>query len=83
MTKTVKVPITAKKFELDGTHDSLNYREIVHVLQEAGVQAISVHGRTKSMAYTGLADWNIISEIKSFMKVPSSEMGIFNLMRKH
>jgi tRNA-dihydrouridine synthase B len=69
MVKTVKVPVTAK-IRIGWDHDSLNYREIVHVLQEAGAQAISVHGRTKTMAYTGVADWNIISEIKSFAKVP-------------
>jgi nifR3 family TIM-barrel protein len=69
MTKAVKVPITAK-IRIGWDHQSLNYKEIVHVLQESGVQAISVHGRTKSMAYSGRADWSIISEIKSFAKVP-------------
>jgi tRNA-dihydrouridine synthase B len=69
MKSAVKVPITAK-IRIGWDHQSLNYKEIVHVLEEAGVSAISVHGRTKSMAYTGLADWNIISEIKSFAKVP-------------
>ena len=69
MTKAVNVPITAK-IRIGWDHENLNYKEIVHVLQESGAQAISVHGRTKSMAYTGFADWNIISEIKSFAKVP-------------
>ncbi len=69
MKKSVKVPITAK-IRIGWDHQSLNYKEIVHVLQESGVSCISVHGRTKSMAYTGVADWNIISEIKSFAKVP-------------
>lgn len=69
MTKAVSVPVTAK-IRIGWDHNSLNYKEVVHVLQESGVQAISVHGRTKSMAYTGQADWNIISEIKSFAKVP-------------
>lgn len=69
MTKAVKVPITAK-IRIGWDHSSLNYKEIVHILQESGVQAISVHGRTKSMAYKGFADWNVIAEIKSFAKVP-------------
>ncbi|MCE9501769.1 MAG: tRNA dihydrouridine synthase DusB [Leptospira sp.] len=67
--KAVNVPVTAK-IRIGWDHQNLNYREMVHVLQESGIQAISVHGRTKSMAYTGLADWKIISEIKSFAKVP-------------
>jgi tRNA-dihydrouridine synthase B len=69
MKKSVSVPITAK-IRIGWDHQSLNYKEIVHVLEESGISAISVHGRTKTMGYTGFADWNIISEIKSFAKVP-------------
>ena len=69
LVKNLKIPVTAK-IRIGWDHQSLNYKEIVHILQESGVSAIAVHGRTKSMNYKGLADWNIIGEIKSFAKVP-------------
>lgn len=69
MVKSVNLPVTAK-IRIGWDFESLNYKEIVHVLQESGVRMISVHGRTKSMGYTGIADWDIIAEIKSFAKVP-------------
>ncbi|MCB1142292.1 MAG: tRNA-dihydrouridine synthase family protein [Leptospiraceae bacterium] len=69
MRKSVSLPITAK-IRLGWDHSSLNYREVVHILEESGVDAISVHGRTKKMGYSGRADWEKIAEIKSFAKVP-------------
>jgi tRNA-dihydrouridine synthase B len=69
MVKTVRVPITAK-IRIGWDHKNLNYKEMVHILQESGVGMISVHGRTKMMGYTGRADWDVIGEIKSFAKVP-------------
>ncbi len=69
MAKSVNIPITAK-IRLGWDHKSLNYREIVNILQESGVSLLSVHGRTKMMGYSGKADWNRIGEIKSFAKVP-------------
>lgn len=67
--KTVSVPVTAK-IRLGWDLDNLNYRDTVAALQDSGVAAISVHGRTKSMGYTGIANWDAIGEIKSFAKVP-------------
>ncbi|TGL24102.1 tRNA-dihydrouridine synthase family protein [Leptospira yanagawae] len=67
--KQTGLPVTAK-IRLGWDSDSLNYLETVKVLEDSGVSAISVHGRTKAMAYTGLADWNAIGEIKSRASVP-------------
>jgi nifR3 family TIM-barrel protein len=67
--KVSPVPITAK-IRIGWTNDCLNYKETVKVLQESGVSGISVHGRTKEMAYTGRANWDVIAEIKSLAKVP-------------
>ena len=69
MAKNVNIPITAK-IRIGWDHKSLNYKEVVHILQESGISMLSVHGRTKMMGYSGRADWNIIGEIKSFAKVP-------------
>ncbi|EMY70372.1 tRNA dihydrouridine synthase [Leptospira vanthielii] len=67
--KKTDIPVTAK-IRLGWDSNSLNYLETVKVLEGSGVSAISVHGRTKAMAYTGLADWNAIGEIKSKANVP-------------
>ncbi len=69
MRRSTHLPVTAK-IRIGWDHDSLNYKETVHILQESGIQMISVHGRTKSMGYSGKADWNIIAEVKSIAKVP-------------
>ncbi|XDD46517.1 tRNA dihydrouridine synthase [Leptospira sp. WS39.C2] len=63
------LPVTAK-IRLGWDSLTLNYLETVKVLEGSGVSAISVHGRTKAMAYTGIADWNAIGEIKSRANVP-------------
>lgn len=67
--KKTGLPVTAK-IRLGWDSNSLNYLETVKVLEGSGVSAISVHGRTKAMAYTGFADWNAIGEIKSKANVP-------------
>lgn len=63
------LPVTAK-IRLGWDSSTLNYLETLKVLENSGVSAISVHGRTKAMAYTGFADWNAIGEIKSRANVP-------------
>ncbi len=67
--KSVKVPVTAK-IRLGWDEASLNYLETIKILEESGVSAISVHGRTKSMGYAGIANWDAIGEIKSKANVP-------------
>lgn len=67
--KKTGLPVTAK-IRLGWDSNSLNYLETVKVLEGSGVSAISVHGRTKVMAYSGFADWNAIGEIKSKANVP-------------
>jgi tRNA-dihydrouridine synthase B len=65
----VKVPVSTK-IRIGWDESSKNYREIVSLLTDAGVSFITVHGRTRAQKYSGLADWDIISEIASFSKVP-------------
>ncbi|WCL49527.1 tRNA dihydrouridine synthase [Leptospira sp. GIMC2001] len=67
--KNLSVPVTAK-IRIGWQNDSLNYLETIKVLQNSGVAAISVHGRTKEMGYTGRANWDAIEEIKSIAEVP-------------
>lgn len=72
--KTVPVPITAK-IRLGWDDASLNYLEVSHILQESGIAMLSVHGRTRAQAYTGLANWNAIAEVKANARVPVLGVG--------
>jgi tRNA-dihydrouridine synthase B len=63
------LPISAK-IRLGWDHDSLNYMAMTEMLESEGVWAIAVHGRTRQMAYTGVADWERIAEIAQARKVP-------------
>ncbi|MCB1158011.1 MAG: tRNA dihydrouridine synthase DusB [Leptospiraceae bacterium] len=65
----VSLPVTAK-IRLGWDKASMNYKELVRILEESGVEAISVHGRTKDMKYSGEADWESIKEIKQITSVP-------------
>ncbi|EMF80626.1 TIM-barrel protein, nifR3 family [Leptospira weilii serovar Topaz str. LT2116] len=67
--KRVNVPVTAK-IRIGWDSKSRNYLEVSKILEESGVDALTVHGRTKEMAYTGLADWDAIGEVKTQRKIP-------------
>ena len=62
--KAVEIPVTVKT----RTGWESGNRPIVEIserLQDVGVQAITIHGRTRSQMYGGEADWNLISEVKN------------------
>ena len=65
----VSVPVTAK-IRLGWDESSRNYCEVAHILEDSGVSAITVHGRTKEQGYSGQADWNSIAEVRANIKVP-------------
>ena len=65
----VDIPVSAK-IRLGWDHSSKNYRETVDILAGEGSNHVTVHGRTRSMYYTGLADWDAIAEIASFSPIP-------------
>ncbi|TGK09214.1 tRNA dihydrouridine synthase DusB [Leptospira selangorensis] len=69
MRKALDIPVTAK-IRLGWDDSSRNYMEVSRILEESGVMAISVHGRTREMGYSGKADWDAIADIKSERKVP-------------
>lgn len=62
-------PVTAK-FRRGFDDDNLNAVEFALALEDAGADAIAVHGRTRKQMYEGKADWNIIKEIKEKVNIP-------------
>ena len=62
--KAVKVPVTVKT-RLGWDNDSLIITDLAEQLQDCGIQALTIHGRTRAQMYTGEADWTLIGEVKS------------------
>ena len=67
--KSVNVPVTVK-IRSGWDSKSINATKIAQIIEKAGASAITVHPRTRSQGYTGLADWNIIKEVKQSVKIP-------------
>ena len=61
--KAVNTPVTVKT-RLGWNNDSLIIRELAEQLQDCGIQALTIHGRTRAQMYTGEADWTLIGEVK-------------------
>lgn len=61
--KTTRLPVTVKT-RLGWNEENKNIVEITERLQDVGIQAISIHGRTKDQLYKGDADWVTISKVK-------------------
>lgn len=59
----VKIPVTVKT-RLGWDHNSKIIVELAEQLQDCGIKALSVHGRTRSQMYTGDADWEMIARVK-------------------
>lgn len=60
----VKIPVTAKT-RLGWDCEHIIIEDIAERLQDAGIQALAIHGRTRSQMYTGEADWEPIARVKS------------------
>ena len=69
--KSTSIPVTVKT-RLGWDFDSINIIEVAERLQDVGVQALSIHGRTRSQLYKGEADWSWIEKVKnnSRMHIP-------------
>ena len=61
--QAVKLPVTVKT-RLGWNHEQLVITELAEQLQDCGIQALTIHGRTRSQMYTGQADWTLIGEVK-------------------
>ncbi|MEM6297848.1 MAG: tRNA dihydrouridine synthase DusB [Bacteroidota bacterium] len=71
--KRTNIPVTVKT-RLGWDHKTIKIREVAHRLQDVGVQALSIHGRTRKQMYKGTANWDYIAEVKND---PAITMPIF------
>ena len=62
--KAVKIPVTAKT-RLGWDESSKNIVEVAEKLQDTGIQALTIHGRTRAQLYSGFADWTLIGNVKN------------------
>jgi nifR3 family TIM-barrel protein len=62
--KAVKTPVTVKT-RLGWNKEQLVITTLAEQLQDCGIQALTIHGRTRSQMYTGEADWSLIGEVKA------------------
>ena len=70
--KTTSLPVTVKT-RLGWDEENKNIVEVALRLQDAGIRALSIHGRTGTQLYRGKADWTLIGEVKNH---PSIEIPI-------
>lgn len=67
--KAVSIPVTAK-IRIGWDAQNVNAVEVARILEDSGIQAITVHGRTRAQGYTGLADWEVIGQVADAVKIP-------------
>lgn len=66
--EAVDIPVTVKT-RLGWDSDSKNIMEIALRLQETGIKALAIHGRTRAQMYKGQADWTLIGEVKKHPEI--------------
>lgn len=70
----VKIPVTAKT-RLGWDCENIIIEDIAERLQDAGIRALAIHGRTRSQMYTGEADWEPIARVKSNPRIQIPILG--------
>ncbi len=69
MVDSVRIPVTIK-IRTGWDAQSRNAIEVVKAATDAGVQWVAIHGRTRAQGYSGLADWDLIGEVKAKSSIP-------------
>lgn len=67
--QAVKVPVTVK-CRLGWDKGSINVLDFAKRMQDSGAAMVAVHGRTRSMLYSGTADWDSIAKVKQALSIP-------------
>ncbi len=66
--KAVKLPVTVKT-RLGWDENTLNIMEVAERLQDIGIKALSIHGRTRKQMYKGPAEWDLIGKVKNNQRI--------------
>lgn len=65
----IDIPVTAKT-RLGWCDSNINIIEIAQMLESCGIQALTIHGRTRSQKFKGQANWDLIGQAKQAVKIP-------------
>ncbi len=63
------VPVTAK-IRIGWNAQTVNAPQTARILEDAGIAAVAVHGRTKEQGYSGAADWEVIAQVAAAVRIP-------------
>jgi nifR3 family TIM-barrel protein len=69
LVKASPIPVTAK-IRIGWDQNTINAAHVARLLEDQGIQAIAIHGRTRAQGYTGRADWDVIAECAEAVKIP-------------
>ncbi len=67
--KAVPIPVTAK-IRIGWDAQTINAPRVVHLLEDSGIAAVTIHGRTRAQGYSGLADWEVIGDCAANSGIP-------------
>lgn len=67
--KAVSIPLTIK-IRAGWDEDSRNAFEIARMAEGEGVQALTIHGRTRAQLYRGIADWDLVEQVADVLSIP-------------
>ncbi len=69
VTKAVEVPVTVK-CRLGWDKGNINVLDFTKRMEQSGAAMVAVHGRTRAMLYSGVADWDMITKVKDQLSIP-------------
>ena len=69
MSKAVKIPVTVK-MRAGWDDRTVNAPDLAKRAEDAGAAAVAVHGRTAAQSYTGVSDWDLITQVAARVKIP-------------
>jgi tRNA-dihydrouridine synthase B len=67
--KAIHIPLTVK-IRSGWDHNTINAVEVLKVAQDCGIEALAIHGRTRSDMFSGKSDWGVIAKVKEQASIP-------------